>query len=609
MQFLKNFLIVLLALFVITSGCARKPSLIMGDYFIIVKNGTPQCSIVIPENCIPSVKYASEELQKFIKEMSGAEIPIITDASPIQGKEIILGKSKRLENIDYKIDWENLGEEGYNLLVTKDNIIIAGGEPRGTLYGVYGVLDDHLGCRWFTPTVSRIPKMDTIALPALNEIFIPPLEYREPFTMDGFIDGDWCARNRANGNTCRLEEKHGGKIIYYGFVHTFDALVPPEKYFDTHPEYFSMVDGKRIKERTQLCCTNEEVIQLVIEEVKKWMREHPEAKVFSVSQNDWYNFCQCPKCSALATAEDSQMGPLLYLVNSVARAVRDEFPDKVIDTLAYQWSRKPPKTMRPEPNVIIRLCSIECCFAHPFESCVSKQNRDFVKDVEGWSQICNRLWVWDYVTSFSHYLVPFPNLEVRAPNIRFFVKHNVTGIFEQDTYTTLHGEFNELSAYLNAKLLWDPAYDDKLAISEFVDAFYEDAGPYIMEYLKLIHKPTQKREIHMNIWVGPNGRHITPDMLKQAEIIFDKAENAVADKPEVLERVKVARLSIDYTIMERARKRDTDLKMKNDDPTMITRAKRFFEIAERNNVTQYRESNGSIADYKKIIEEWLGTTL
>ncbi|MGC9054421.1 MAG: alpha-glucuronidase family glycosyl hydrolase, partial [Candidatus Hydrogenedens sp.] len=175
MQFSKNFLITIIVLVILSSGCAKKPSFIMGDYFIIVKNGTPQCSIVIPENCIPSIRYASEELQRFIKEMSGAELPIITDSIPIQGKEIILGKSKRLENIDYKIDWENLGEEGYNLRVTKDNIIIAGGDPRGTLYGVYGVLDDHLGCRWFTSTVSRIPKMETIALPAMNEIFVPPL--------------------------------------------------------------------------------------------------------------------------------------------------------------------------------------------------------------------------------------------------------------------------------------------------------------------------------------------------------------------------------------------------------------------------------------------------
>lgn len=605
----KSILIILITMLLLLSyGCARK-TIIKPEMFVIAQDSKPMCVIVVPEDAIPSVKYAGEELQRFIKEISGAELPIITDSSPSQDKEIVLGRNKRLVDEGINIDWQSLGEEGYVLKVTRNKIIIAGGDPRGTLYGVYGLLDDHLGCRWFTPTVSHIPKMSTIALPYFEEIYIPPLEYREPFTMDVLSDGDWCARNRANGHSCNLSEKHGGKITYCGFVHTFNYLVPPEKYFDEHPEYFSMVNGQRIKERTQLCCTNEDVIRIVTEEVKRLMREHPEAKVFSVSQNDWGNYCQCERCSALAQAEESQMGPLLYLVNRVAVAIRDEFPDKYIDTLAYQWSRKPPKTMRPEPNVIIRLCSIECCFAHPFESCVSKMNRDFVRDVEGWSKICDKLWVWDYVTSFSNYLVPFPNLKVRAPNIRFLVKNGVKGIFEQDIYTTLHGEMNELSAYLNARLLWDPLYDENLAISEFLDAFYGDAAPYIREYLDLIHRPVQRRDIHMNIWVGPTSRHLNDELLKQAESILEKAEKIVADQPEFLERVRLVRMNVDYAIMEKARLRDEKFKVKNSDPTMIERAKRFFDTASRNNVTQYRESNGDMNTYRRLVEEWLGVSL
>lgn len=603
-----NYIILTLSFVLLIFSCARKPEMITEKTFLLVQNGVSDCSIVIPSRCSPSVQYASEELQRFLEQMTGVRLPIKTDEEPIAGKEIILGNNARLSQIGLLIDWYDLGEEGYIIKVSPDWIVIAGGEPRGTLYGVYGLLEDHLDCRWFTPQVSRIPKYETLILPLFEEKVIPPLEYREPFTMDAF-DGDWCARNRMNGHAANLTEKHGGKTVYCGFVHTFDSLVPPEKYFDKHPEYFSFVNGKRIKEQTQLCCTNEEVIQIVIEEIKRRMRENPQAKVFSVSQNDWYNFCQCEKCSALAKAEESQMAPVLYLVNRVAQAVRDEFPDKIIDTLAYQWTRKPPKTMRPEPNVVIRLCSIECCFAHPLESCTSKANRDFVNDLIGWSKICNRLWVWDYVTSFSHYLVPFPNLEVRGPNIRLFVKYNVTGIFEQDTYNTLHGEFNELSAYVNAKLLWDPTYDEKLAISEFLDGYYEEAGPYIQQYLDLIHKPIHQKNIHMNIWVGPDGKHLNDELLKQAELIFDQAEQAVAHKPEVLERVKIARLSVDYAIMERARKRDMNKNLKNSDLAMVTRARRFFEVAERNNITRYREFNGEMSSYKKIVEEWLGTTL
>ncbi|KKL12661.1 hypothetical protein LCGC14_2533520 [marine sediment metagenome] len=86
---------------------------------------------------------------------------------------------------------------------------------------------------------------------------------------------------------------------------------------------------------TQLCCTNENVIRLCIEGIRRAMRGQPDAFVFSVSQNDWHNYCECDNCRTLAEQEDSQMAPVLQLVNRVAEAVETEFPDKVVETLAY----------------------------------------------------------------------------------------------------------------------------------------------------------------------------------------------------------------------------------------------------------------------------------
>jgi hypothetical protein len=509
--------------------------------------------------------------------------------------------------LNISVDFQRLGAEGYVLLTKGKHLVIAGGEPRGTLYGVYGLLEDHLGCRWFTPAVSTIPKAATLTVEYLDELRIPALEYREPFVMDCF-DGDWCARNRMNSSTGRLEARHGGKVTYLGFVHTFDQLVPPSKYFDEHPEYFSLVKGQRVKDRTQLCCTNDDVVRLVIEEVRRRMREHPESTVFSVSQNDWFNYCTCDKCAALAAAEGSEMGPMLHLVNSVARAVRDEFPDKLIDTLAYQYTRKPPKTMRPEPNVIIRLCSIECDFSHPFEERATKVNAEFCDDIEQWAQVSKRLWVWNYNTSFSHYLCPFPNLRVRGPNIRYMIKNNVRGIFEQDVYTTMNGEFNSLSGYLGAKLLWNPQYDENRAINEFLEAVYGKAATPIRLYLDLIHDAVKDPKTNMDIWIGPDFRAFTPEVLQRADELFDAAEKAVADAPETLERVRVARLSLDYAQIEHLRTHAGDayefdhkkytVRMKPEFGDLVNR---FFEVAERNNVAQIRENDGAMAKYKDLV--------
>ena len=379
------------------------------------------------------------------------------------------------------------------LRTTGERLVIAGGALRGNLYGVYGFLEDHLGCRWFAPGVSRIPKSPRLAVGAIDDRQIPALEYREPFVADCF-DGDWCARNRMNSSAAGLEEKHGGKTRIASLAHTFQGLVPPEKYFKEHPEYFSLVQGKRMDGHAQLCCTNPDVIRLCTEGIRQQMRANPDATVFSVSQNDCFDPCECPNCQEVARREESQMGPVLQLVNRVAEGVEKEFPDKIVQTLAYEWTRHPPKHMRPRPNVLIMLCSIECCFAHPLATCDCEANKAFRADLEAWAKITPRLWVWDYVTDFSHYLLPFPNHHVLGPNIRYYAAHNIKGIFEEDACDTLQGELASLDGYVVAKCLWNPNYDPDRAIAEFPRRLLRQSGGPDPSLHRPAARPRQSRE-------------------------------------------------------------------------------------------------------------------
>ncbi len=534
---------------VVAPGFARAP-----QPLLIAEDGWSDYRIVVAETASPATRHAATELQQFLSEITGATLPIVSDGAAATEHDIILGPSRHLDRLNTDIDLPALGDEGYVIRTVGSSLVIVGGEQRGTLYGVYGLLEDHLGCRWFAPDVARLPKRKRLELPPIDEIKQPVLEYREPFTFDCF-DPDWFARNRVNGGHGQMDEKHGGRV-YFGaglFVHTFNRLVPPEKYFDEHPEYFAEISGKRIKDYTQLCCTNEDVIRLCTEGVREALRADPGALVFSVSQNDWGNYCQCAACAALTEREGSPMGPLLHLVNRVATAVADEFPGKLIETLAYQWSRRPPRTMRPAPNVIVRLCSIECCFSHPLATCDSPQNQAFRRDIEAWAKICDRLWVWDYCTSFPHYLLPFPNQRVRNDNIRFFVANNVKGIFEQDCYNTPHSELASLGGYLTAKFLWNPDYDEDQAINEFLEGYCGAAAKPIRRYLDLLHDHAEKNNIHVGIWVGPDHPHLTDELLAEADRLWEQAEAAVADQPDFQRRVRISRMSVDYAICERAR--------------------------------------------------------
>jgi len=537
----------LLALFVSTNEV---------NAMIIAQNGKSRYTIVISQEASPSEVRAAGELQRFLREISGAELPIAIDDQKVSGPLILVGQSKPLAALRPGIRFVSLGNEGFTIKTVGPHLILAGGRLRGSMYAVYSFLEDQLGCRWYSSKISFIPQRKTVKVGALSITHKPRLAYREPFYTDAF-DDDWAARNKANGHHQKLDEQRGGKVSYSHFVHTFSVLVPPGKYFQDHPEYFSEVNGKRIAQDAQLCLTNPDVVRIATDTVLHWIAESPEATIFSVSQNDCHGFCTCANCKALDDREGSHAGTMIAFVNAVAEQVEKKYPDKLIDTLAYQYTRKPPKTIVPRKNVLVRLCSIECCFSHPLETC--PVNASFRDDIVGWSKKTNRLYIWDYVTDFPHYIMPFPNWDVLAPNIRFFVNHGVEGIFEEGNYSAGGGgEMAELRAYVLAKLLWNPDANPEAMMKDFVHGYYGAAWQPIWNYLNLSRRQVHNPGMHMNIWAKPDAPYLTDVFIDRSEELFDWAERLAANDKDLLLRVQVARLPIRYVRINRRREPNRD---------------------------------------------------
>ncbi len=522
---------------------------------VLSTRGLTQWRIVVSKCAPTEVKLAAHDLKRFLFDVTGATFMLYDDTTPFTCKEIIIGNNAHTEQSGVAIDYASLGNEGYAIRTYDGGVVIAGNKPRGTVYGVYGFLEDYIGLRFYTKDFTYIPKRATLHIGCIDDTQVPVLEYRDPFYGQNF-DPDWHVRNKSNTTMANLDVMHGGKMKYKGFVHTFEHLISPDDYFDEHPEYFSMIDGVRIKEKTQLCLTHPDVLKLVIDKVKQWMQDEPDTNLISVSQNDWINPCQCPGCKAIDDAEGTQAGTLITFVNQVAEALEDEYPDLIIDTLAYQYTRKAPKTIRPHKNVAVRLCSIECCFAHPLSECTvmaSFKKRDwarddFAGDIKEWAKVCDRLHIWDYVTNFAHYLSPFPNFKVLKENIRFFIDNHVTGIFEEgNTAGDTPIELNALRQYALAKLLWNPDLDVDRIVNEFISIYYGGAAQAIREYFDLIHAQLTP-DTHMGIYDLPTREYYPPEMIAKAEELFARAE-MLADNDTVLDRVKLCGLSVKYLKM------------------------------------------------------------
>lgn len=566
----------------------------------LVKDGGSEYRVVVGKNASPSERRAAAEFKRFVLEMSGAVIPYGEDSASPAAKSVLIGDSEALRSLGLEIDLRSLGDEEYVVRTAGDTLVIAGGRLRGTMYGVYALLEDVLGCRWYSSKVSKIPKARDISLPDLDITGKPAFEYRDVFFTDSF-DKDWAARNRTNGATARLDASTGGKISYYPFVHSFAQLVPLDTYWESHPEYFSMINGKRTRDNTQLCMSNPDVVKAATETVLGWMREHPEAKIYSVSQNDWYNNCQCETCKAIDAEEESPAGLLLRFVNAIAAETEKVYPDKLVDTLAYQWTEKPPKITRPRANVRVRLCPIFCCEAHPYEKCDAPENKAYIENLRNWSKITDNLYIWHYNTSFGHYMNPFPDFLQLPDSARLYKRSGVKGIFWEGNYSGGGGgEFNELRAYLLAKVTWNPEVDPEAVMDDFIHGYYGKGGPYVREYIRMLQDKVTRDNIHLRIWAGPAEPYLTPEILKSANELFDKAE-AAAESDEVLDRIRHARLPVRYVGMMQA------IAKKDNKAELLKMLDAYVENCKHYGVTNNSEGEGLDAFHARMKKELEGT--
>ena len=534
-----------------------------GTLDLAVRGRAPEYAILRAADASPSVVYAAEELREHVKRMTDVELPIMADDQPQPpAKAIVLGRTKYTIPLNVQ---QELGDDGFYLKTRGPHLLVVGSDVRGVLYGVYELLERFGGCRWYASWHTVVPKRDAFSVPDdLSDIQRPAFPCRDALWFD-CRNGDFAARNRGNGIGHGQQERHGGNTWRFGGglgnCHTFNTLLPPEKYFDAHPEYFSFVKGRRLKERTQLCLTNPDVLRIVTSNVLARIRKDPDAKFYGVSQNDWYNFCTCPKCAAVDAEEGSHAGTMIRFVNAIAEAVEREFPGKCIETLAYQYTRKPPKKTKLRHNVIPCLCSIECDFSRPLDKSPYKQNVSFVKDLEGWNKLTDWLYVWDYTTDFLCYPHPFPNVYTLQENVKFFRNHGVKMLFEQGGCQGRHAGFAELKAWLLLKWMWNPELPAEPLIADFINGYYGKGAPFVRAVFDEAHRreaayfkanPSRRLSIYQHVASKECRESLDDEFVAWAQAQMKKAVEAVAGDPPVYSyNVRMTALSFDYMRLER----------------------------------------------------------
>jgi hypothetical protein len=548
----------------------------------LVTDGESPYTIVIPSHANEQENRAALLLQKYIKQISGCEIPVDSQMRRA-GKGIFI---REVSGLQY---------DGYRMKCSENGaVFIDGGKRKGCVYGVVTLLEDYLGCHVYSPTFKVVPQCRNIFLPIINQADSSVNNYRIVNYFSGSYAGD---EDLLDWN--RLSKE------YIFASHSFDWLVPWETYYKTHPEYYALRDGKRLP--TQLCLTNKAVLTIAVDKLRKAIAGNPKQIYWSVAQNDYGNPCQCENCLKIEKEEKSQSGPIIRFANQVAR----EFPDKMICTYAYNYSQSPPAITKPVDNVHITLCSIETDRSRPIATDSAAAAIQFVNDIAGWGKIGRHIATYDYTINYHHFISPHPNLFVLQPNIQLFVKNNVFDHYQQSDIAEGH-EFVELRLHLIAKLLWNPNIGVSATMDQFLNNFYGAAAPWIRKYIDQLQNDLVRSGDRLNIF-GPPSVHqdtyLTALNLEKYGDFFDNAEAAVKNDTTFLHHVEVARLPLSYAILEIGKANivgprgwwDSTGTVKSE--KMVALLEKLHEVMKREKIGVMSEHNLTPKDYYEMTRQ------
>ena len=446
-----------------TPSQVEQPEPPVYDYSNVDENNVLKRAKVITGSSEHEV-YAGQELVKYLKQKN---VEIAEDGFPI-----FLYLDPTLPTDSVLVDATLRGEDA--------ELTIRGGIHRGAIYGVYRFLEEYAGVRYFTPTLEVVPDSPIVLHDGNLISYAPTFEYRHSnwFGAEDEESASWNVKNGMNGSGS-IPDEMGSKWNYGPtFVHTIGWLSETGRSDSPNP-----------------CLSDPKILAKVIENVRYILEDDPSINIVSISQNDNYEYCMCEECTKVNKEERSPAGLMLRFVNKVAEALEKDYPELVIDTLAYRYTQTAPIKTVPRHNVCVRVCSINCCFTHPMDECKTEQSlpgglqaksASFLYDLVQWSKICKRIYVWDYTTNFRYYVPTFPNFGALRQNMQFFADHNVLGVFSQGNYQSVCGEFAKLRIYLLAKLLWNPYMTEEeyyTHMDEFLAAYYGEGWEYIRKYI------------------------------------------------------------------------------------------------------------------------------
>lgn len=534
-----------------------------GD-IVLVGQGKPNAALVIPRRPSPAERFAAEEIRRYVMAISGATLPIVPDEAPPSGAAVSIGNTALARGVSVTVESNAPDDDLYLIKSAGQILFILGKGDRGTVYGAYRFLEKHLGCRWVFPGKlgDIVPPQRSITVHETNELRTPAFRFRIAAGFNSPECVDWAIKQGLQVYSPEPADWQNAEMVKRGgyvkgtIHHAFQRLFPPEQYFAEHPEYYGLVDGKRVASanRGQLCVSNPEVVRLTAEKAIRFFDENPDGAFFSLCPDDHQNWCQCPACAAYDSATVERWEKtypvvtdrLMAFVNKVGEQLEKRHPGKMLYVFAYQNYTSPPVKHLPRANVIVSLCHmVPACYAHALDDPNCEENVKFMRLLSGWTSVHNNMWFYAYTCKSMWEDMPWPIARRLARDIRTLHAHGFQGFYSQGSGQRW-GQLG-VNMYLMAKVLWDLNTDDEAVLSDyFAGSFGPAAGPMKDFYDTLEHEFSKP-----GIYIHHEAREqapqfLTPAVFQTCFARLDAAEKAAHGDKDILARIKPVRVAFEY---------------------------------------------------------------
>lgn len=524
------------------------------EYF--VQNGVSKYEIVVPATQFDEttkdskLEIACNELQYFVQKATDVKLRIISDDNTLEnGKYLSLGRTTLFEQTDIDVSFDLLGTDGVRI-VSEDNVTyFAGNTSMGVIFAVYDFLEIMFDYDCFYQDCYQINTgLKDVRMKDFDVMDIPDFPLRaynygfQKIVTSGTYDRQmygYRMRTYYSPEDLYLpiyKEADGTKNSPNKYAHNSFYYIPPEQYYDEHPQWFA-------NDKTQLCYTGggkeENFLAMtrlcadkIINSLKIYRPDkYPLYKTVSITTEDTQTSCKCEACLALAKQYGTITAANIIFNNKVNEYVREwmNAPENaeyyrdgfIINFFAYNSYLNPPtkyneKTGKYEAlSKEVELAEGTGVWFAPFApidyqlSLWSEMNSTGKAQLDGWMALTDNIDLWFYATNYTQYAPfydRFPFYEEAM--YQYLAESKKINMYWSQTqfkaYNSATG-FCYLQSYLEMKSVWNVNVDHAELTKKFFNAMYSDASDTMYDLFMGLRMHMQYTNKKYNLYRGGSG--------------------------------------------------------------------------------------------------------